>query len=168
MQKTTRKVAPDGGYAWIACFGVSLVNVSIYLATNRYVFMFAMKKMHQSDAKLNPFHATNSQWNVNNGITKFNKWFQHFVIRNRIACVSWNMKPFERRLFSSQSVNKCIGWQSAKCSVSATVQISWNEFLFFHLKRINWANNCIINAGFLQIIEMNWIAMENGKGILLK
>lgn len=40
MQKTTRKVAPDGGYAWIACFGVSLVNVSIYLAINRYIDMF--------------------------------------------------------------------------------------------------------------------------------
>lgn len=29
MQKTTRKVAPDGGWGWVACFGVSLVNVSI-------------------------------------------------------------------------------------------------------------------------------------------
>lgn len=30
MQKPTRKVAPDGGYAWVACFGVSLVNVSAF------------------------------------------------------------------------------------------------------------------------------------------
>lgn len=29
MQKNTRKVAPDGGWGWMACFGVSLVNVSI-------------------------------------------------------------------------------------------------------------------------------------------
>lgn len=29
MQKNTRKVAPDGGWGWAACFGVSLVNVSI-------------------------------------------------------------------------------------------------------------------------------------------
>lgn len=28
MQKPTRKVAPDGGWGWVACFGVSLVNVS--------------------------------------------------------------------------------------------------------------------------------------------
>lgn len=28
MQKTTRKVAPDGGFAWVACFGVSLVNLA--------------------------------------------------------------------------------------------------------------------------------------------
>lgn len=32
MQKTTRKVAPDGGYAWVACFGVSLVNVSNFFS----------------------------------------------------------------------------------------------------------------------------------------
>lgn len=28
MQKNTRKVAPDGGWGWVATFGVSLVNVS--------------------------------------------------------------------------------------------------------------------------------------------
>lgn len=28
MQKATKKVAPDGGWGWMACFGVSLVNVS--------------------------------------------------------------------------------------------------------------------------------------------
>lgn len=28
MMKTTKKVAPDGGWGWMACFGVSLVNVS--------------------------------------------------------------------------------------------------------------------------------------------
>jgi hypothetical protein len=27
--RQTRKVAPDGGYGWVATFGVSLVNVSI-------------------------------------------------------------------------------------------------------------------------------------------
>lgn len=27
--KTTKKVAPDGGWGWMACFGVSLVNVSL-------------------------------------------------------------------------------------------------------------------------------------------
>ena len=26
--RQTRKVAPDGGYGWVATFGVSLVNVS--------------------------------------------------------------------------------------------------------------------------------------------
>lgn len=30
MQKPTKKVAPDGGWGWAACFGVSLVNVSIF------------------------------------------------------------------------------------------------------------------------------------------
>lgn len=30
MQKSTRKVAPDGGWGWVATFGVSLVNVSIF------------------------------------------------------------------------------------------------------------------------------------------
>ncbi|XP_031622838.1 uncharacterized protein LOC116340468 [Contarinia nasturtii] len=28
MQKPTRKVAPDGGWGWVACFGVSLVNLA--------------------------------------------------------------------------------------------------------------------------------------------
>lgn len=27
--KNTKKIAPDGGWGWMACFGVSLVNVSI-------------------------------------------------------------------------------------------------------------------------------------------
>lgn len=29
--KTTKKVAPDGGWGWMACFGVSLVNVSMLI-----------------------------------------------------------------------------------------------------------------------------------------
>lgn len=30
MEKSrpTRMIAPDGGYGWVACFGVSMVNVS--------------------------------------------------------------------------------------------------------------------------------------------
>lgn len=28
--RQTRKVAPDGGYGWVATFGVSLVNVSTW------------------------------------------------------------------------------------------------------------------------------------------
>ena len=28
MILATKKVAPDGGWGWMACFGVSLVNVS--------------------------------------------------------------------------------------------------------------------------------------------
>lgn len=28
MQKSTKKVAPDGGWGWMACFGVSLVNLA--------------------------------------------------------------------------------------------------------------------------------------------
>lgn len=35
MQKNTRKVAPDGGWGWAACFGVSLVNVSIVELSQR-------------------------------------------------------------------------------------------------------------------------------------
>lgn len=28
MKQQPKKVAPDGGWGWVACFGVSLVNVS--------------------------------------------------------------------------------------------------------------------------------------------
>lgn len=31
MKPQTKKVAPDGGWGWVACFGVSLVNVSKFL-----------------------------------------------------------------------------------------------------------------------------------------
>lgn len=35
MQKNTRKVAPDGGWGWVACFGVSLVNVSMKFSSTK-------------------------------------------------------------------------------------------------------------------------------------
>lgn len=30
----TKKIAPDGGWGWMACFGVSLVNVSIFFVVH--------------------------------------------------------------------------------------------------------------------------------------
>lgn len=33
--KNTKKIAPDGGWGWMACFGVSLVNVSISFESNQ-------------------------------------------------------------------------------------------------------------------------------------
>lgn len=30
LPPATKKVAPDGGWAWMVCLGVSLVNVSNY------------------------------------------------------------------------------------------------------------------------------------------
>lgn len=45
MEKpNVRKVAPDGGYGWIACFGVSLVNVSIYYIPRLFLFNICDKK----------------------------------------------------------------------------------------------------------------------------
>lgn len=38
-KQNVRKVAPDGGYGWIACFGVSLVNVSICY----FLFLFLFR-----------------------------------------------------------------------------------------------------------------------------
>lgn len=35
--KTTKKVAPDGGYGWVATFGVSLVNVSINISARNII-----------------------------------------------------------------------------------------------------------------------------------
>lgn len=40
--KQTRKVAPDGGYGWVATFGVSLVNVSLITSVffiNNFAFL---------------------------------------------------------------------------------------------------------------------------------
>lgn len=38
LPPATKKVAPDGGWAWMVCFGVSLVNVSIILVELRVLF----------------------------------------------------------------------------------------------------------------------------------
>lgn len=35
--KQTKLIAPDGGYGWVATFGVSLVNVS-HLFSNLHLF----------------------------------------------------------------------------------------------------------------------------------
>lgn len=56
MQKTTRKVAPDGGYAWIACFGVSLVNVSTHfyffrILKNNFPFSLVEMKTYKKRLK---------------------------------------------------------------------------------------------------------------------
>lgn len=36
--KTTKKVAPDGGYGWVATFGVSLVNVSMNISARNIIW----------------------------------------------------------------------------------------------------------------------------------
>lgn len=46
MQKTTRKVAPDGGFGWVACFGVSLVNVSIRCLVEKKKKIFCCQKFY--------------------------------------------------------------------------------------------------------------------------
>lgn len=44
--RQTRKVAPDGGYGWVATFGVSLVNVSDYNWQNFLRKHFAFLRFH--------------------------------------------------------------------------------------------------------------------------
>lgn len=57
--KTTKKVAPDGGYGWVATFGVSLVNVSILIflhvtSYDLYFFSFLLILIQLATRSIEP------------------------------------------------------------------------------------------------------------------
>lgn len=45
MKPQPKKVAPDGGWGWVACFGVSLVNVSINDHLH-FIYLFIAKFLY--------------------------------------------------------------------------------------------------------------------------
>lgn len=60
-------VAPDGGWGWAACFGVSLVNVSVeYLPKFRLMCKYWIRKKKK----------------CMNERAKFNKWFNIMNLNN--------------------------------------------------------------------------------------
>lgn len=42
--KNTKKIAPDGGWGWMACFGVSLVNVSM----DNFIFISFLNRKQET------------------------------------------------------------------------------------------------------------------------
>lgn len=51
LPQATKKVAPDGGWAWMVCLGVSLVNVSVFMPVS---FIFPLYSVDFNNAAL-PF-----------------------------------------------------------------------------------------------------------------
>ena len=58
MKPQPKKVAPDGGWGWVACFGVSLVNVSstplysIYISYDIFDFCFLTSYIEKFQNKM--------------------------------------------------------------------------------------------------------------------
>lgn len=99
MQKTTRKVAPDGGYAWVACFGVSLVNVSTsfyFLLFEKSFSLFHCWKVRKKNIEIQQVWFRNSHLNLTHLCETNELGFSTQLQKNWINSTEASMRKFQK------------------------------------------------------------------------